>query len=401
MRDVARVLAIAVGAIALFGGRAHADTLLCEEPEADELTIDGMLDDWGGVKKARLNGGDRDASLELRCLADRTTLWLAVDVKDEHVVRSATATPGDDRLELKLDAGGAALTIAIAPGVGKLPPTIAVNGRRERAVVAETSLQPAGWSVELAIPLAKVAGYGASTSAVTVAYTLRDGDVPGSKTPETTLTDRRTLSLPGGTAPADPFQAFLDATGLGKAAIALDTKVELDKGTPGLERVIAGKRVIGLLGERFSFVQLPADRDDDVIGKVAVADLRGDGSKVVLAVVRQRGAGAVRDVLLGFGAHQGQLAQLFAIEVRRERDGHRLESQWKLAAKGRPAGKGPVLEVVARKATGWDADSYAEEDASDAQPIALPWDDDRWGARYWLIGDKLSAAPMTGARPNR
>lgn len=402
MSHVARLFAFALGAVVLVGGRARADGLDCAQTEPDAIAVDGMLDDWDGVSRARLGGGDRDASLELRCMTDRTTLWLSFDIRDEHVVRSASASAGDDRLDLTLDVGGAPLAIAIAPGLGKIAPSVAINGRRDRAVTAETSLQPAGWSVELAIPLARVAGYGAATPGVTVGYTLRDGDVPGGKLAERTIGDQRALTLPGGAAaPADPFPAFLAASGLSKASIALDTKVELDAGTRGLERVVAGKRVIGILGERFSFVQLPAERDDDVIGKIAVADLRGDGSKVVLAVVRQRGGGGARDLLLGFGARRGQLAQLFAIELRRERDGRKVESTWKVVGKGRPAGKGPVLQVVARPATGWDADSYAEEDAGDAQPIALPWDDDRWGARYWLVGDKLSTAPMTGARPTR
>jgi hypothetical protein len=394
-------LALGFGLLALWGGQARADGLSCDQADADIVTIDGMLDDWTGVAHARVNGVDKDASLEIHCLTDRTTLWLAINVRDEHVVRSAAQASGDDRLDLGLAAGGAPMTIAIAPGVGKLAPVITVNGRRGKVVVGETSLQPTGWSVELAIPLAKLAGFGAATHDLALAVSLRDGDVPGGKAVERTLTDTVPLGLPGGAAPADPYQAFLDASGLTKAAVALDARVDLDPSTPGPERVIAGKRVIGMLGERFTYVQLPAERDDDVIGKITVADLRGDGSRVVLAVVRQRGGGGARDVLLGFGARKGQLAQLFAVEVRRERDGHHLDSDWKVASKGRPGGKGPALQIKARPAVGWDADSYAEDDATDAQPIALPWDDDRWGASYWLVGDRLTTAPMTGARPKR
>ena len=52
-------------------------------------------------------------------------------------------------------------------------------------------------------------------------------------------------------------------------------------------------------------------------------------------------------------------------------------------------------------AVGWDADTYDVGPPGDAEPIALPWDDDRWGAAYTLDGDALTAHPLPGHRPSK
>ena len=370
----------------------------CELGEPDAITVDGMLDDWQGIGRARVGGADHDASFDLRCLYDGKNLALSIDVRDEHVVRGRRPGRGDDQLELRLAAGAAPLTITIVPGLGKLDPVIQVGGRKApRWLAAETTLQPRGWSVELTLPLARVRGYGPATPQLSADVRYRDGDVPRGKAPERTVGETLALVLAG---KADVLAGFLKATGLGRGDLRLDTRVDVDPAAPGRERVVAGKRVVGVIEDRFGYIQLPAERDDDVLA-VRVADLRGDGSRVILAVVRQRGAGASRDLLLGYGARGGRIGQLFAIDIRKERGASRLESTWRLVTRGRGRHKRPALEVKARPAVGWDIDSYGEDDATDAVPIALPWDDNRWGATYWLDGDQLQSRPLPGKRPQR
>jgi hypothetical protein len=383
---------------------AAADTKqACAALDADAIAVDGMLDDWQGVDAAQVGGRDKDASFDVRCAVEGNSLALAFDVRDEHVVRSAVSVgPGDDLLTIKL--GGA--TVTIAPGVGSIAPQVKLDGKPAPKWLAfESTLQRAGWSVELVLPLAKLHGWKPGTGEVTADVAYRDGDVMHAKTPERTVADVIALELPGGDGGGggetvhppsgkDVMKAFLSTTGLSAHDVTLDASADVDPSTRGPEHVVAGRRVIGLVGDRFTYIELPAATDGDVIAHPKLYDLRGDGSRVILAVVRQDGGAGTRDVLLGFGGRNGQLVQLFAIEIRREMEGHKLESSWSVTS-----GRHPQIVVKAKPAVGWDADSYNEQAARDAEPIALPWDDDRWGAAYTLDGDTLGAHPLPGHRP--
>ncbi|HTJ44369.1 MAG TPA: hypothetical protein VL463_19835 [Kofleriaceae bacterium] len=389
-----------VVALLFAGGRAAADTRAnCASLDADAIAVDGMLDDWQGVDRTRIGGGDRDASLDARCAVEAKTLAMSFDVRDEHVVRSAVAVgPGDDLLEIAV----AGMTITIAPGLGSIAPLVKIDGKAApKWIAVETTLQKAGWSAEISIPLAKLRGWKDGTASIDASVSYRDGDVMKAKAPERTLREALTLSL--GTdssepiaSPGDTMKAFLASTGLSKTDVTLDATAELDRSSKGSEHVVAGRRIIGLLGDKFTYVQLPADRDADVIAKPKLADLRGDGSRVVIAVVREAGGQGTRDVLLGFGAKGGSIVQLFAVEVRRERNGSKLESDWSIHP-----GRKPQLVVRAKPAVNWDADTYDEGPSGDAEPIALPWDDDRWGAAYTLDGDALNAHPLPGKRTTK
>lgn len=391
---------VVVAAGLLVARAAVADTRApCAALDADAIAVDGMLDDWQGVDRARIGGGDRDASLDARCAIEGAEIALAFDVRDEHVVRSAVAVgPGDDLLTVTL--GGVAITIA--PGLGSIAPKVTIDGKPAPTWIAvETTLQKAGWSAEIALPLARLRGWKQGTAELTADVSYRDGDVLKAKTPERTLREPLVLELGGGDAPAaaspgETMKAFLTSTGLARSDVTLDATADVDPSTRGAEHVVAGKRVIGLVGDRFTYVQLPADRDADVIARPRLADLRGDGSRVIVTVVREAGTTGTRDVLLGFGARRGAIVQLFAVEVRRERGAQRLESEWSIKS-GRP----PRLIVKAKPAVGWDADSYDEAPTGDAEPIALPWDDDRWGAAYTLDGDALTAHALPGRRATK
>ena len=392
-----RVIVTTVSLLAL-ARSARAETRhACDAVDADAIAVDGMLDDWQGIDKVRIGGTDRDASLDVRCATTGASIALSFDVRDEHVVRSAVSVgAGDDLLEITL--GGTVVTIA--PGLGSIAPQVKLDGKpAPKWIAVESTLQKAGWSAELLVPLAKLRGVTAAEVDAKVSY--RDGDVMHAKAPERTVGDAIVLELGGGdSAPAptakDTMTAFLHATGLDKRDVTLDATADVDPSTRGAEHVVAGGRVIGIVGDKFTYIQLPADSTADVIARPRLADLRGDGTRVIVAVVREQGGGGTRDVLLGFGARSGQLAQIFAIEVRRERGAQKLESEWSIKP-----GKHPQIVVKAKPAVGWDADTYDEGPSGDAEPIALPWDDDRWGAAYTLDGDALTSHPLPGKRSTK
>jgi hypothetical protein len=118
----------------------------------------------------------------------------------------------------------------------------------------------------------------------------------------------------------------------------------------------------------------------------------------VLAHLRQRGGGGAREVLTLWNVEAGQLHLIRTIEVGKERGDGRLRSTWTVerATKWRQAkGAKKVLVVRAQPAVGWDEDSYGEAPAADAEPIHVPWDDDRHGGVFWLdAGDDLQTAPL-------
>jgi hypothetical protein len=387
------------GAAIAAGGTAHAQRLTCPLAEAQAIEVDGMLDDWSGVAPARAGGPDLDASFDLRCQYDGQRLQLVVDVRDDLVVRNAAARgalqAGEDRLELQLSAGAAPLIVVLFPGHMKHPPRRTVAGAAApRWLAVEDTQQRRGWSAELDVPLARVSGWSPSTPSLTARVVYHDSDRLAAAAAESATTLAIELDLGE---KKDLLQAFLQATRLKKKDLSIDAQVDVDRTRPGRERVVAGGPYVGIIADQYAFVQLPVKSGADV-ARIELADLRGDGSRVILAQVRQNGGGGTRTLLLGFTARGGQIEPLFSVEVGKEQAGRVLASRWRVVPRG-GAHKRPELVVEASPAVGWDEDSYGEAPAPDADPIHLPWDDDRWGAAYWLAGDRVQSRPLSGKRP--
>lgn len=373
---------------------AAEPTLTCALTEADAIDVDGMLDDWDGVGRTRAGGTEADASFDVRCLYDGARLLLAIDVRDEHVVR-AKGKGGDDRLELALAAGAAPLALTLEPGVDGIAPRRRLGGKPVPAAIKiEDTLQDRGWSAELVIPLARIAGWGPGAPGLSLTINLRDADVAKIAAIEHTVTWTGALTVGN---PAASKDAFLAAAGLTAADVTTDTKAELDPASKGLERFVAGGDVIAVVSDHYAFVHLPVQRAADVV-KVELIDLRGDGGTIIAAQVRQHGGGGGRDLLTLWAIEGGQLHQVGAIEMGKARGDRRLHSTWAVepAKKWKPAkGAKKVLVVRAQPAVGWDEDSYGEVSVGDAEPVHLPWDDDRTGGVFWLdAGGALRSAPI-------
>ncbi|MBE7447721.1 MAG: hypothetical protein HS111_02155 [Kofleriaceae bacterium] len=388
-------------ALAAAGTLAAASTAAaspqpCAAAEADTIDVDGMLDDWTGVAKVRVGGTAPDASFDLRCLFDGQRLYLAVDVRDEHLVRAGKTPAGEDRVELVLTAGKAPLTIVAYPGKDRVAPRRLVGGKPAPAwLVVEDTLQPRGWSVELAVPLARLAGWGPSVPAVSATVTFHDADVPRLSLTESTLPWSGQLGLGDAGSLLDQVLAELK---LRPGQLTLDATAELDPSRAGPERVVAGGTALALLTDRYALVRLPAARAADVL-RVELVDLAGDGRRHVAVALRQHGGGGSRDLLLLFEARDGKLAELRTVEIGKAQGGRKLASTWVVesakAWQKQARGARRVLVVRAGPAVGWDEDSFAEAPAPDADPIHVPWDDDRHGAVYWLDkGGLLASAPL-------
>lgn len=376
---------------------AIAASLACQLAEPASVDVDGMLDDWEGVASARANGKDKDQSFDVRCLFDGTRLAISIDVRDDLLSRRRKPHKqllGEDRIELELSAGGAPLVLTLFPGTEKVAPKRTLGGKKlPKWIAIEDTQQPRGWSIELELPLARLSGWSASAPSVDAKVVLRDADELQEAADE--LAHPLTLTL--GDKP-QVFDRFLRETRLKKKDLVLDQIADVDPGRKGTERVVAGGKILGVIGEQYGYVELPVAAAADVL-KVQLVDLRGNGGRVVLTHLRQMGGPGSRDLIAFWTASGGQLEQLFAVEVRKEADGNRLESTWKLAKKKK--GKGMELRVEAQPAVGWDEDSFEEDSADDAEPIHLPWDDARTGGIYWLDGDTLRSKPIAAKKKSR
>ena len=388
------ILPVAVLAVTA-GPATAAPQVVCQQAEPGSIEIDGMLDDWHGVAKVRAGGSDPDASFDVRCLFDGERVLLAVDVRDEHVIRQPRLDParpaGNDHLSVSLP--GVSLTVF--PGVGKVAP-VRLLGKKpvDKAIVIEDTLQPAGWSVEVGVPVGRLTGWSPGVAALAATIRLADADVPKLAATEHDVAWDGALGFGGAT---DLLAGLLADTRLTKAQLTLDVQADVDRSSKGPERVVAGGDVLALLTDRYAFVKLPVQKPSDVV-KVELIDLRGDGTKLVAAQLRQRGGGGSRDLLTLWVGGNGTLQQVYAVEVGKEQGGRRLRSTWKVEpAKAWKQAKGArrVLVVRAEPAVGWDEDSYGEAPAPDAEPIHVPWDDDRVGGVFWINrDDQFDTAPI-------
>lgn len=347
----------------------------CASVPASELAIDGMLDDWQGTNAIARVGAESDGAISVRCAWDGSTLAFALDVKDDRVIRVKGGV--EDHVTLSVGAGGKPVTVVAWPGNNLGKSKIAKPAR----VQAADSLQPKGFSIEIAIPASAIPNMATATASLDLSVVFDDSDAAtgGDTQPlevkqAIELSDRKDL-----------FDDFLSAVKLSKADIKFDQQAELDPDRKGKERVVAGGIAIGVITDQFAFVTLPAATAADV-KKIELLPLGPRGQQVISAIVKQAGNGGSRELLMLWTVWSGQLQPLAQIEVKKEMDGKILESTWKLV-KGK---KAPELWIEPKPAVGWTADTWNEEPAPDLDPILLPWDAKKGGTAYTLTGAEVA-----------
>lgn len=385
MRALLAAMPLAVlGALA---APAAADTpVSCARnaaPLADDLAIDGRLDDWDGVKPVRVGGTSADASFALRCLFDDDGVALAIDVRDDAVIRVRSGKASEDAVELRLG-DGKPLLLRLMPGTATGAPRYTLGGKALPGwVQAGDSLQDKGFSVEVLVPWSKFPGFSAAAATLPAEVAFIDAD-------QATGTLAAPLRHAGGLALAgasDLLADFFKAVGGRKSDVVLDELADVDPARAGKERVVAVRTrsgaAVGVLTDAFAYMTLPVASAAD-LRAAQLIDWRGDGTAVLATTVRQLGGGGSRDLLLLIGGRGGNLAPLHQVEIRKEHSGHVLASTWTLAKVGKGKKAKLELTITAGPATGWTADTFDEEPADDAVPIHLPWSAERFGAAYTL-----------------
>ena len=371
-----RVLAITIVLVGL-AGTAEADrsTIRCDNQSTAELSVDGMLDDWGKDVITRI-GVASDGQFALRCSWDGKALALSLDVLDDRVVRIGSGKGEQDHVKVTIAAGGRPVLVDVFPGNAIAKAKITKPAK----VSVAQSLQPKGFSVELRVPASALAGLTASTPSLALDIAFVDADkaaggdtFPIELSATIELGDRKDL-----------LDDFLRTVRLRRSDVRFDKLDDLDPDRRGNERIVAGGTVIGVLTDQFAYVSLPAAKPADV-KKIELLPL-GPRTRIVAATVRQSGNGGSRDLLMLWTVWTGQLQPLGQIEIRKEMGTNVLEAAWKIV-KGK---KGPELWVEAKPAVGWSAESWNEMPAEDADPILLPWDTAKSGIVYTMNGAELA-----------
>lgn len=376
----ASIAGITVSGQALAEGPGSAGPV-CDVAEAGVITVDGLLDEWRGTSAHDVRGLSRDASFSVRCARDVRRLYVAIAVRDQKLVRrrgKQARARQEDNLHIRLSAiGGRAGELQVFPGVDGIEPVRTWRGGALPGwLEIEDTLQENGWSVELSVPLGKVPrlGKGAPGLKARVSYWDADGPGQGGKRDAATFDGMLTFR-----AAADLFTSFLQATNLSPGDVRMDVFADVD-GATGVERVVAGGTVLGVLGEGFGYLTLPVQSARDV-SRVEVVDLRGDGISSILTVLRQHGNGGSRDLLVVWGVSgRGTFERILAAEVRKEMGGKVLANRWSLVPKGalrgeaaQDQGRDLLIEVSEADVQGWSADSFREVPAADAHTILVPW----------------------------
>src|SRR5262245_10785974 len=202
----------------LWAAPAAAADVVCVKV-AGGIQLDGLLDDWSGKEDVRSGPDPRDAALSLRCAYDDQTLYLAVDVEDDRLIRSVKPRPTDDHLVLSLGRA----RWEIFPGSAAAHAKLAVVG--PKGLVAIDSLQKRGWSVEMSFPRAKLS---VSRKDPSVPFSLAFHDADVAATPRIeTVVDFGEGKLVLEEADA-LLHEFLDQLKLRRGDIRLDVSTDVD-----------------------------------------------------------------------------------------------------------------------------------------------------------------------------
>ena len=349
--------------LVLWAAPAAAADAVCVKVAPGAVQLDGLLDDdWSGREDIRTGPDPSDASFSLRCAYDDRTLYLAVNVEDDRLIRSPRPRATDDHLVLSLGRA----RWEIYPGSAAAHAKLAVVG--PKGLTAIDSLQKRGWSLEMSIPRAKLAGVSRKDPSVPFRLSFHDSDVAATPKIETVV-DFGDGKLVLEEADA-LLHEFLDQLKLRRSDIRLDASADVD-GVAGAERIVWAGRIIGILGEGFAYIELPAARAEDVL-EVRAVDLAGDGKASLLARYLEQGNGGTREVLAIWNLKNQTIVRIFAHEVRKTMGRARIVNVWELVPKPGKR-RGHDLHFRAGAAVGVTRETWNETPAEDMVPILLPW----------------------------
>ncbi len=399
--------------------------------EIERVRVDGAIGDWRGARFTSVGEGP-DASMRFALGYDGRGLYVAAEVWDDRLVRTASPGASEDAVILTLAGPGrraeavdlylfAGETGRTAASAGVAP----VGNARVRplagAQVVEGPLaRGRGYTLEAFIPFSAVPGGARGWERARASIRLRDVDREArpevEAEPALVRVDARDLSslvplTPAGA--AGVLEEFLASRNMLAARPTHELRGDV-AGDAREERVIL---VAGFLlvsgpgfrdGQGYAYHQLPVDDARDV-RSAQLTDVTGDGKAELLVVLRQRNAQGERDLWQVMSLDGESPRAIFGIEVRKAIGERSVEARVRVRRERRGAA---TIEVQTGRASGFDAESWREAAATDAEPILLPWGpvlsrSYRWDGRTFArVGERAnpryvppSEAPPRAAAP--
>ncbi|HEY8426807.1 MAG TPA: hypothetical protein VIL20_00470, partial [Sandaracinaceae bacterium] len=344
----------------------------------ERVRVDGAIGEWRGAHFVSVGEG-ADASMRFALGYDERGLYLAAEVWDDRLVRTARRGANEDAIILTLAAPGprgAAVDVYLFAGeTGRSAASAGVAPFRSSRVrplrgvqVVEGPLaRGSGYTLEAFLPFSVVPGGARGWERARASIRLRDVDrearpvvesepsLVSSPEPDALLP----LAVAGGA--SGVLEEFLAAQNLLAARPTHDLRGDV-AGDAREERVflVAGFLLVTGPGFRdgrsYAYHRLPVEGARDV-RSAELVDLTGDGKDELVLVLRQRNARGERDLWQVMSLDGESPRAVFGVEVRKAIGERFVEASVRVRRAGRGA---PTIEVRAGRASGLDAESYRE-----------------------------------------
>ncbi len=369
---------------------SSAADIPCGAVEPGVIHVDGLIDDWSDVAGIDVGGRDRDFSFTVKCNYDAKTLYLAIDVRDDYLVRTRDARATEDHVEIAFADGTKVDKLVVYPADGAIPHKVYwSSGTKLRGVETAESRQPNGWSVEARLALASVPGWSPGAPLVKLGVGAVDVDSKSRPQVEATLEssplgDARMLGTTEFAEGKQALEAFLRDRKLQLRDVSFDRPGRL--GPSGSVRVVVAGNYVATIADEYAYLALPVkDRRD--IRDIRLVDLAGDGRESLVLRYTERGGGGSREVLAAFRITGDGLRRTFGCEVAKAMGPNRLDTKVSFVKKGRAT----EIVVEPAPAVGWNEANYRESPAEDLVPIPTPWAKEK-RARFSFKGESYFRA---------
>jgi len=365
-----------MGAGLTTAGVAHAELPLPADPlNPKKVRIDGMLREWpqSAIKLNKTEKGKPAARVEGFVGYDDKSLYVALDVRDEHFVRQSFG-PNEDHGQLVLEiptGGGRSQKYVIdiyAGQSGKSAGLVKVNGRKVSAQVVEAP-NDRGYTVEAKIPWTAFPAASRVRVGMKAQFKYVDASAPG-RVAGVAVSRRAPLFIG---AEQSLYQSLLEPKGLsvepdyeGIGDVAEDSMKERVAIYGGF-LVIVGSHY--KKGKQFYYKDLLMP-DASLVTRFALMDTDGDGKDEII-LQRKTGGTNYREIFEILKVQpNGAAERVFAHEVAIVTPDGTIKNNVKLTSSG-----GKVTITISQgKAEGFRPDTFREPPHDDMASALLPWE---------------------------
>lgn len=393
MRRGLLLIALVLSSSSLASAQA---TLPLTEVPGGQITVDGLLREWTSTMTA-VGTGD-DASMRFALAYDGDGVFVAAEVHDDRMVR--TAHPGDDEdavvLTLALPRGrslsgtdvwiyaGVAGTSAAVVSTGTVGASRRSSPRGAQVVEAPLA-RGSGYTIEAFVPWSAIPGAHTELDDARGSIRLHDVDQAAHPTveaePSLCPVDRAHLDQLLPLAPTngemERLRGFLDPRGLSAARPTHEWHVDVaEDATP--EHVMIIDRFVVVIGPAYEggtgygFAELGIPAAADLVRVEAPQDLTGDGKAELCVVLRQHSAEGSRDLFEVLSLSTASIASIFDVEIRKQTSVGSVDGTARIE-RGRGRGALPSIVTGAGTAHGLDASTLHESPPTDVHPMIYPW----------------------------